>query len=362
MNRELSLYLDLTRFTAALVVFIGHSAGHLTQGFLWQVAPYLDAAVMVFFVMSGYVIAYVADVKEHSFKTYTIARVSRLSSVVLPALLLTLVCNEIGIYFNYDLYYGGPWESPDADNQLIAYFLSFFLIQHVWNLGFNPPMNGPFWSLSFEFIYYFLFACFFYLKGKKRFFLFLILLLIAGPDIIVYAPTWGIGVLIYYIHKHQSKYLYGWQYLSIAICLISLFIFVAFTPWARKNLDADIISFTLGKKEVLAAYFYAFFFGLHLIFIEPLLAKIKYLLNFFAKPIRYLASISFALYLFHRPLTQMFASFSTDQETLLNRTLVLIGTFVFVLIVGKWVENRKNIVKSMIGKLASSDKHKIQGR
>lgn len=60
MNKEMSLYLDLIRFVSAFLVFVYHSFGNgITGGFLWQIGGYGHTAVMVFFVLSGYVIAYV---------------------------------------------------------------------------------------------------------------------------------------------------------------------------------------------------------------------------------------------------------------------------------------------------------------
>lgn len=65
MNRTVSLYLDLVRFTAAIAVFISHISGQrFTGGLLWQSEPYGDEAVDVFVVLSGFVIAYVASRSE----------------------------------------------------------------------------------------------------------------------------------------------------------------------------------------------------------------------------------------------------------------------------------------------------------
>src|SRR5882757_3377028 len=65
MPRVFSTYLDALRFLAAMAVVIAHftfpqfTAGVRHQGEL------AGLAVTVFFVLSGYVIAYVADKKEH---------------------------------------------------------------------------------------------------------------------------------------------------------------------------------------------------------------------------------------------------------------------------------------------------------
>ncbi len=59
MNKSFSLYLDVIRFSAAMVVFLSHTASSsLTDEFLWQFKDYSQTAVMIFFVLSGYVIAF----------------------------------------------------------------------------------------------------------------------------------------------------------------------------------------------------------------------------------------------------------------------------------------------------------------
>lgn len=65
MSISVSVFLDLARFGAALAVLFCHISGkRLTGGLLWQLGPYGSEAVTVFFVLSGYVIAYVAATRE----------------------------------------------------------------------------------------------------------------------------------------------------------------------------------------------------------------------------------------------------------------------------------------------------------
>ena len=67
----MSIYLDVVRLSAAMVVFLGHvSGGRMTGGFLWQLNPYMSQAVTVFFVLSGFVIAFVAEEREHTAQAY----------------------------------------------------------------------------------------------------------------------------------------------------------------------------------------------------------------------------------------------------------------------------------------------------
>src|SRR5579871_5549252 len=66
MNSGLSGYLDVVRIGAAFEVFLYHlgyhGLGHALPGFAWG-----HQAVIVFFVISGYVIAYVTNEREPTF-------------------------------------------------------------------------------------------------------------------------------------------------------------------------------------------------------------------------------------------------------------------------------------------------------
>ena len=78
MKKEVSIYLDAVRFLAAFFVFLDHFAlGRISGGFLWQLRPLGDEAVTVFFVLSGFVIAYVTDTREKTAPAYVVSRVAR---------------------------------------------------------------------------------------------------------------------------------------------------------------------------------------------------------------------------------------------------------------------------------------------
>lgn len=102
MQRSFSLYLDIIRLAAAVVVYLTHS-GLIVDGKVF-LGAYGHSAVVVFFVLSGYVIAYVTDQKETDWRTYTASRVSRVYSVAIPALVVTLVADAIGRAHDPSLY------------------------------------------------------------------------------------------------------------------------------------------------------------------------------------------------------------------------------------------------------------------
>ncbi len=339
MQKNTSLYLDLLRFAAAMVVFLGHAANHhISGGLLWQIYPYLQTAVIIFFVMSGYVIAYVVDSREHSWDSYLASRIARIYSVVLPALLVTLVCDSIGMLIDYESY---ATIKPTVDpNQIVNYSASVFLLQNVWSLGLNPGSNGPFWSLSYEVIYYVLFAVFYFLTGFKRYVSVFLLFALAGPSIISLFPIWVLGYCIYFLHKNNFRSIN--LLLSSIISIAAIVILIFWAPWCRKNLEVDIPYI---RKEIVADYFDAMMFSLHLLFIQSTLKVINKIQAPVEKGIRWLASLTFVIYLVHYPILRVLSVLSPNETASFSRWLLIYPvTFgVIVLLTPRTEELKKYI-------------------
>ncbi|MGC9272004.1 acyltransferase family protein, partial [Acidiphilium sp.] len=157
MNKETSIYLDAVRFTAALAVFFDHISGsRFTGGLFWQMGPYGPEAVDVFFVLSGFVIAYVYDTRENTPMRYAVSRFARIYSVALPALIATFILDDIGRKARpgiYEAYWGYQWHGRLS--QLI-HAISF--TNQIWFNQVQPGSNFPYWSLGFEVWYYVIFA------------------------------------------------------------------------------------------------------------------------------------------------------------------------------------------------------------
>lgn len=139
MNRPASLYLDLVRFIAAIAVFICHISGQrFTGGLFWQSEPYGDEAVDVFFVVSGFVIAYVASRSETDARSFAIARLARVYSVALPALVATFVLDAVGRLLHPG-YYAGWWGYRTPSNGWVVEFVTnLFFVSHLWWLRIGP--------------------------------------------------------------------------------------------------------------------------------------------------------------------------------------------------------------------------------
>ena len=116
-----------------------------------------DAAVIVFFVLSGFVIAYVADTKERTIQVYAASRLARLWSILIPALAVTLIVDRIGLDLDPTVYEGwgrslAPLSSP---LQLVP---TAVFVNELWFAGIPPLSNAPAWSIAFEFWYYAIFG------------------------------------------------------------------------------------------------------------------------------------------------------------------------------------------------------------
>ena len=172
-----SAHLDLIRGVAALAVMWGHlrtlffvDFGHLQNpGWLLKIIYFSTGfghqAVMVFFVLSGFLISSTV-IKSHfsgtwSWRDYAINRSTRLYVVLIPGLLLGLVWDFIGSQifassgvYSHPLSALGP--AIPTDNLTVgSFFGNLFFVQTILCPSFGS--NGPLWSLANEFWYYALF-------------------------------------------------------------------------------------------------------------------------------------------------------------------------------------------------------------
>lgn len=358
MNKEMSLYLDLIRFVSAFLVFVYHSFGNgITGGFLWQIGGYGHTAVMVFFVLSGYVIAYVSSIKEKTLQDYVYARVARLYSVIVPALIVTLICNEIGRIYIVDNYVG-PWNENEPLGYL-KYIITLLMFQDVWSLGLSPENNGPFWSITFEAAYYIIFAVFIYTVNKpKKVLMLLAVVLVVGPTIMFLFPVWLLGVWLYKLHSTEARL--ANPAISIAMFVAGLAL-LALSPTYRAYFDGQI--FGVDRESPVGDYLDALAITLNLL-AAPVVARIiGPALLYFSTPIRFLASLTFSFYLFHQPLVRLLAGvspFIDSPSSFMNRLFVLGGTFLIVVLVGLPCEKYKAKVQCYLRKLGSKNELSIR--
>lgn len=190
-----SCVLDVVRFCAALLVVLAHfsHAEFFTGIATTQILG--DIAVPIFFVLSGFVIRYVTLSREHTLRIFLIDRASRIYSVAIPALLLTLFVTSVAArvapaYFA--LYFADISNHP-----LIRILLNITLLSQSWGHNAVAFCDSPFWSLSYEGLFYIAYGLFFYLRGAKRIFALLGWAALAGPQVAFLLPVWWLGCWLY---------------------------------------------------------------------------------------------------------------------------------------------------------------------
>ena len=193
ISKSESTSLDLLRFTAALTVFLHHANWlRLDWGALaWFRRDVGHSAVVIFFVLSGYVIA--ATLRPSTTPIdYFIKRASRIYSVAVPAVLLTmaidLACQRWGI--------ATPAPAYQLHHPLRYAGLGLVFGGDLWTLAEPLFSNQPYWSLDYEVWYYVAFGVFAFARGAWRWAGLLLVLGIMGPKLWFLFPIWIGGVLV----------------------------------------------------------------------------------------------------------------------------------------------------------------------
>jgi peptidoglycan/LPS O-acetylase OafA/YrhL len=363
MTRTLSIFLDLFRFIAALLVFFHHAAfrqfgTHLYRNF----AGTGTEPVIAFFVLSGFVIAYTAQMKDHDIRTYWISRLARLLSVSVAAIALTFVFDSIGnrldpvFYTQHSL--DAFWLRNLQAPEWLRTITTATFTNEIWWLNLWPGTNGPFLSLGYEVAYYLLFSIAFYLRGPLRVSLLAVSALVIGPKILLLLPVWLLGVA-------------GWKIISTrrlspiggaVIVLLSLPTYALFI-WSQTPalliqwfLTASGGSDRFGHAEgcigdlvtgILVTACIIGFAGMQSWFVKPL--------QFCAAPIRLLASMTFSLYLLHYPLIYLLGAVWRSQGLGSMSALIVVGgTLATVFLVSRVTEVRKDAWRPVLSLMFGS--------
>jgi|SRR3984957_14003480 peptidoglycan/LPS O-acetylase OafA/YrhL len=228
-----SALLDLVRAIAALLVCFEHWRNLLYVDYRQIAAhralfavPYVmtgagHQAVVIFFVLSGYLISgsifRLTQRGEWSWKLYLTHRIVRLWIVLIPALVLGALLDNLGVRLHLApmLYAGqtGTHMLGDIANLLHPriFLGNLVFVQTILVPTFGS--NGPMWSLANEFWYYVLFPCAFLALRKgttigARILNVLVFVLFAwfvGRDILQLFPLWLLGTLLAVIPVWRSS-------------------------------------------------------------------------------------------------------------------------------------------------------------
>jgi len=194
-----STYLDFVRAGAAFLVLIGHSAEFFWMKSSINSFSLQNAGVMIFFLMSGFLISYTVfskwNNKNYTIKTFFIDRFCRIYCAYLPALFFVFFLDTFTRTFT-----AIPKVRADElkvlidiqnNSGLVSFLGNFFMMQDFPlfqilrivgvqdNLTFIRPFGSgsPFWTISIEWWIYMLFGIISlkFFREKKPFPLWLIL-------------------------------------------------------------------------------------------------------------------------------------------------------------------------------------------
>lgn len=354
MTREFSIYLDALRFLAAMLVLAAHSLGHAYGPINGWPSSLGHNAVVVFFVLSGYVIAYVVDHKESKFRDFWLSRWARIYSVAIPALLLTLVADRIGLALSPDFYKGGLTTHDYVGIRLAA---SLLFVNELWLVSIMPFSNSPYWSLCYEMAYYLLFSlwCF---GGRRRRLWLLLAVLVIGPKILLLAPVWLVGVWVY---KQRSWYEIR-EPLAWGLWLASLAAVVAFqiidlgamlSRWTQSVVGDWLYVRLHFSKHFLGDYILALLIAANFIGFRAIAHRFSGLFDVIAPAVRGAAEYTFSIYLFHLPLVFLATIVLADLPSGLPRWLaVLVATLVPIVLIGNFTERRKGVLRRWLARHA----------
>jgi peptidoglycan/LPS O-acetylase OafA/YrhL len=332
-----SIILDIVRFLAALTVAVGHlSEGYFTTGWSPVLMKFAVGSVSVFFILSGFMIRYVTRVKYGDLRRYTVDRFARIYSVLLPTLALTIIFGILAAHFNYAYYYSNFGKSSGRITSHIhlvqsllmqswfrdgiRIFGTITMLSQSWFQDSVPLINNPFWSLSYECVYYALFGIFLYLRGSRRLLGCAIVFLLIGPTVFLMFPIWLLGCAAYdayeegFWKRSSILKLVGFSLLSIAGVHGSHAV-IDHLPLHRFNINRVVLSMDFVGIATVAI-------------LLPVCVAVRNLhvseQNFFVRVIRRVAAATFPLYLIHFPFFVLAAALIPYHRASLLSKLVLL--------------------------------------
>ncbi len=373
-GRNASILLDLLRFAAALAVALTHMQHHFVTkaGFISERSG--NSAVCVFFVLSGFVIRYVTVARRPAAREYWSDRVSRIYSVVVPALLLTVLLEGAALLLAPAAYHNiadaFPWSAVPL--QLLEN-LTFTV--GWWGIGVPPLSNGPFWSLSFECVYYALYGILRYMP-RARWALVPLLLLAAGPSIALLFPIWLFGAALHdvYVKLHARRD-------GLAIATGALLVYLGVLAAMHKQVLHVLRATEVAERTQMLTHAVASFaWGRSLFHGAPLHWLDRFSVSFFltgsllavamlpvmltldgfvptatklsASRIRLVADGTFTLYLLHLPLFILFVSLAGGPWTNWREGLAMLVVVVIIsILLGRVFDRLKDAMRASLRSL-----------
>ena len=353
LKPALSAYLDSLRFVAALAVMLGHMDQDGLHMAWLPLSRFSHEAVMIFFVLSGFIIYYSTTARDTTLQHYAVARLSRIYSVALPAVVFsTALAFAVAQRQAFDPAALSNYSEPSIWNTLS----SLLFLNASWLNSADLTLNNPYWSLCYEVWFYVLFGVYFFVKGWARLVLVALAALVAGPAILVLLPIWVMGAWLAASGRHDSRWTQAQAWAGFLGPLV-LIVLINLT-----NVDGLIQSFfyenvpgywrLVSSQRFVTDYLIGAALCLHIASFSSLPGWAQ---DFFARHRSKWAAVagfSFTLYLFHRPMTQLLgAYYPIEQGALLWSSVVALGILLACWVISWGTEKQLPLWRRQFGRV-----------
>lgn len=215
---EVSAQIDSMRGLAAIVVLLAHCnqifISPTYHGLYAIFGVIAQSAVMVFFVLSGFLIGKSLTRNASSASGFSLSRyaVDRANRIFPPLLFATAILLALFFLAPYTFSTGSNsfirasefMARPGLDLDAMSIAGSLLFLNGLFTL--NIPANAPLWSLSFEVWYYVAAGFIFFYQGAKRVIVFAAIMCTLGAlnkFFILYSAVWFSGLAICVLHNNN---------------------------------------------------------------------------------------------------------------------------------------------------------------
>jgi peptidoglycan/LPS O-acetylase OafA/YrhL len=290
MTVTVSAYLDALRLILAIMVLLSHVS--LVGGRLSALSGCGTQAVDGFFVLSGFVVAHVVSGRERCLRTYATARATRILSVSLPAIALTIVADQIGKSLDPSLYVG-----IIQPGQTGAITRSLVFLNEAWSHRF-PGSDSPYWSLGFEVPYYIVFGLACCLRNRIGWVLAACVMACVGPQVALMLPVWLMGAASFAMAPMMSRRL-GLFAATIGLLGVLALIVMGHEQPAFMLLREPIA----GLGSLITHYIFGASVAIHLSGLNAATRHLEWTAaDWVRRAIARTAGCTFSIYLYHIPL------------------------------------------------------------
>lgn len=200
-----SVYLNLVRVIATALVMVSHIPFTKSIGIFFSKNNFAYDAVVIFFVLSGYVISYASEHIDKTLGNYTLNRFVRIFPVAFSAIILSFIIAKIGYAIapnDHQSFYTSEYMIAQLNAPLKHILTTATFTNEIWWNDIRPFGNGPYWSLSYEVASYVIYGVLFFLNGKKKYIIATLLALSFGPKIVIMFFPWMLGSMAYHFRDY----------------------------------------------------------------------------------------------------------------------------------------------------------------